>query len=160
VKLTPAQREQVRMMFGGKCAYCGCELPEKGWHADHVEPIYREWWKTQKWWRDSHAFKTEYVEDADGNGRIVRTPVEIGPIGMEHPENDTIGNLMPACRACNIDKSAMKLETWRGLLRDRVNVCRRNYSAFRHAERFGLVVEVKKPVVFWFERYQEEAQTR
>jgi hypothetical protein len=31
-------------MFGGKCAYCGCELGEK-WHADHVQPVYREYWK-------------------------------------------------------------------------------------------------------------------
>ena len=33
--LTPAKREQLRMMFGGKCAYCGCEFTGK-WHADHV----------------------------------------------------------------------------------------------------------------------------
>lgn len=26
---------------GGHCAYCGCVLPEKGWHLDHVKPLYR-----------------------------------------------------------------------------------------------------------------------
>ncbi len=31
--LTKKQREKLRMKFGGRCAYCGCELPEKGWHA-------------------------------------------------------------------------------------------------------------------------------
>ena len=41
MKLSKAQREQVRMMFGEKCAYCGCELTGE-WHADHVVPIYRE----------------------------------------------------------------------------------------------------------------------
>lgn len=30
------------MKFGGRCAYCGCELPEKGWHADHVEAVLRK----------------------------------------------------------------------------------------------------------------------
>ncbi len=35
--LTKKQREKLRMKFGGRCAYCGCELPEKGWHADHVQ---------------------------------------------------------------------------------------------------------------------------
>ena len=35
--LTKKQRVELRMKFGGRCAYCGCELPEKGWHADHVE---------------------------------------------------------------------------------------------------------------------------
>lgn len=34
--LTKKQREKLRMKFGGRCAYCGCELPEKGWHAGHV----------------------------------------------------------------------------------------------------------------------------
>lgn len=37
------KRDEIRAMFGGKCAYCGCELPEKGWHGDHVDPIYRNW---------------------------------------------------------------------------------------------------------------------
>ncbi len=31
--LTKKQREKLRMKFGGRCAYCSCELPEKGWHA-------------------------------------------------------------------------------------------------------------------------------
>jgi len=44
-------------------------------------------------------------------------------------------------------------------MQDRVGVCRRNYSAFRHAERFGLLIEVKIPVVFWFERYAEALKT-
>ncbi len=35
--LTKKQREKLRMKFGGRCAYCGCELPEKGWHAGHVQ---------------------------------------------------------------------------------------------------------------------------
>ena len=26
--LTKKQREKLRMKFGGRCAYCGCELPE------------------------------------------------------------------------------------------------------------------------------------
>ena len=40
-QLTKKQREQIFNKFGGKCAYCGCELPIR-WHADHIEPIYRE----------------------------------------------------------------------------------------------------------------------
>lgn len=42
-RLTKTQREQVRMMFGGRCAYCGGYLPER-WHADHVEPVIRMDW--------------------------------------------------------------------------------------------------------------------
>lgn len=43
MKLTKAQREAVRTMFGGHCAYCGCELGDR-WHADHVEAIRRNDW--------------------------------------------------------------------------------------------------------------------
>ena len=39
--MTANQRKQVWEKTGGHCAYCGCELQEKGWHLDHVRPIYR-----------------------------------------------------------------------------------------------------------------------
>ncbi|MFW8236293.1 HNH endonuclease, partial [Klebsiella pneumoniae] len=38
--LTKKQRAELRMKFGGRCAYCGCELGDK-WHADHVEAVRR-----------------------------------------------------------------------------------------------------------------------
>lgn len=41
-KITKAQRAELRLKFGCRCAYCGCELKEKGWHADHVEPVRRD----------------------------------------------------------------------------------------------------------------------
>jgi len=43
MKLTKSQREIVKSRFGGKCAYCGCDLPTK-WHADHLEPVIRMNW--------------------------------------------------------------------------------------------------------------------
>jgi hypothetical protein len=46
VKLTKQQREQVRMRFNGLCAYCGNPLGAR-WHADHFEPVRREWWKKE-----------------------------------------------------------------------------------------------------------------
>jgi hypothetical protein len=142
------------MKFGGMCAYCGCELPEKGWHADHVEPVLREWWKKTDYYKEAHGFKYDVVD-----GKIVRPAIPIEKAGLERPDNDTIDNLFPSCRACNIDKHASSLEGWRSQMQDRVGVCRRNYSAFRHAERFGLVIEVKKPVVFWFETFGERASS-
>ncbi|EAV6934312.1 HNH endonuclease, partial [Salmonella enterica] len=41
-KISKEQRAELRLKFGGRCAYCGCPLPEKGWHADHVEPVRRD----------------------------------------------------------------------------------------------------------------------
>ncbi len=40
MKLTKQQRAELKMKFGGHCAYCGDLLGDK-WHADHVAPIYR-----------------------------------------------------------------------------------------------------------------------
>jgi len=137
------------MKFGGKCAYCGCDLPEKGWHADHVEPVYREWWKSTKWWKEAHGTKWS-VNEA---GNLEQHAVPLEKPGFERPENDTLENLFPSCVPCNLDKHASPLEVWRQQLEGRVDVCRRNYSAFRHAERFGLVQQIHKPVVFWFEQY-------
>lgn len=34
-------RQIIFDKFGGKCAYCGCDLL-KGWHVDHLKPVRRE----------------------------------------------------------------------------------------------------------------------
>jgi 5-methylcytosine-specific restriction endonuclease McrA len=34
------KREIIKQKYGGKCAYCGCELP-KIWQIDHVLPLER-----------------------------------------------------------------------------------------------------------------------
>jgi HNH endonuclease len=44
MNITKANREHVRMRFGGFCAYCGDKLDAR-WHADHLKPIRREWHK-------------------------------------------------------------------------------------------------------------------
>lgn len=35
------KRKAIWNKSNGKCWYCGCDLPEKGWHADHFEPVVR-----------------------------------------------------------------------------------------------------------------------
>ena len=40
MRLKKAEREQVRMKYSGRCAYCGNELGQR-WHADHFEPVIR-----------------------------------------------------------------------------------------------------------------------
>lgn len=36
-KLTQKERKIVYEKTNGHCAYCGCEIPFKGFHADHVK---------------------------------------------------------------------------------------------------------------------------
>lgn len=129
--LSKKKREALRLKFGGKCAYCGCELTGR-WQADHMEPVYR----IHKW-----------VRKPDGYGSVAVPTGE-----MERPENDHEGNLMPACSACNNDKHSATLEQWRKRLEDLLGVCERNHSAYRHALRFGLLLPAPKPVVFYFEQ--------
>ncbi|HYD33019.1 MAG TPA: HNH endonuclease signature motif containing protein [Methylophilaceae bacterium] len=45
--LTKKQRELLKQKYDGKCAYCGCDLPER-WHADHLEAVVRDPWGANK----------------------------------------------------------------------------------------------------------------
>lgn len=139
--LTKKQRASVFAMFDGKCAYCGCDLPAKGWHADHIQPIDREWWK-------AHLPPTKGV----WNGKEVVMVAQDRRVTPGHPERDCIENIFPACAPCNLDKGPQSVEGWRSSLEQKVRVLRDNYSAFRHAERFGLVVQIESKVIFYFER--------
>ncbi|WP_054912488.1 HNH endonuclease [Pseudomonas sp. NBRC 111127] len=40
MRLKKAEREQVRLKYGGRCAYCGNDLGRR-WHADHFAPVIR-----------------------------------------------------------------------------------------------------------------------
>lgn len=134
MKITPKQRAGLRMKFGGRCAYCGCELPEKGWHADHIVPVRRSIVETVK------------------NGRVkLSTSMD----GINESLN-VIENLTPACAQCNLLKNNSSLEGFRKTIEVQVERARRASNHFRTAERFGQVKVTASPIVFWFERYQEK----
>lgn len=131
MKLNKKQRDVLRLMFGGKCAYCGVELPEKGWHADHVKPIDRK----MRWDREQR--------------RLVATGE------CYRPENDTVDNLFPACQPCNTHKGPSSLEGWRKELERVTGILHRGYPTYRHAVRFKQIVEQPGPITFWFEICKE-----
>lgn len=126
MRLSKADREKVRLRFNGLCAYCGRPLGER-WHVDHFEPVER---------------KLKFVQD--------KGLVQTGELWR--PGNDRMDNLMPSCPPCNIDKHSMSLENWRRKLQDACGVLERNQPTYRHAVRFGLVVETGARVTFYFER--------
>lgn len=39
-RLTASERQQIYEKFGGRCAYCGCEITIKDMQADHVVPLH------------------------------------------------------------------------------------------------------------------------
>lgn len=139
-KISKMQRAELRMKFGGHCAYCGCKLPEKGWHADHVEPVRRDF---------------ELVRAPVGSG-VTHVARSTGKV--MHPELHAIENLFPSCAPCNLFKGAFSVEGMRKEITKQVERARAYSVNFRTAERFGLLHIVEKPVVFWFEQYDEQKQ--
>ena len=121
------KREIVFNKYDGRCAYCGCDL-QKGWHIDHINPIRRN----------------ETDESIERMNSYRKTPLTRG--------KDSIENYNPACRQCNIWKSTYSIEQFRKEVSEQVNRLN-NYSAnYRNAKRFGLVEEIIKPVIFYFEK--------
>lgn len=133
-KITKLQRAELRMKFGGKCAYCGCNLPEKGWHADHVEPIRRDFDVVYSPKHGAHVSKS--------NGKAL------------NPELHAIENLYPACAPCNLFKSTWSIEGMRKEIARQIERARAYSVNFRTAERFKLIEVTDKPVIFWFEMFE------
>ena len=125
--LSKNERLIVWNKSNGACWYCGCKLPEKGWHADHIEPIRR--------------FKDMKITD---------TGVEHF-MSCDNPHLDTIENMVPACKKCNLFKGVFSVEEFRREITYQVERARSYSVNFRTAERFGLIEVVSKPVKFWFE---------
>ena len=101
-RIVAVSKKKVLAKTGGKCAYCGKALTVRTMQRDHVEPLVR--FKNVR-----YSFSGRY--------------------GCKYPENHRLDNIVACCCACNKDKGAMDLETWRASLKWFV-----------------------RPVVFWMER--------
>jgi hypothetical protein len=75
---------------------------------------------------------------------------------MEHPENDNITNMVPACAPCNLFKSTFTVEHFRAEIGEQVARGRKTSVNWRTAERFSQIVATPAPVVFWFENNEIE----
>ncbi|MCO7511814.1 HNH endonuclease [Serratia fonticola] len=128
-------------MFDGRCAYCGCELPETGWHADHAEPVMRV-----------------LEQDMQAKEKGLFKLKDTGKVW--HADRDCVENLYPACAPCNLFKATFSIEMFREQIAAQAERARLYSVNFRTAERFGQIQVTNAPVVFWFERYdaQEEAK--
>lgn len=47
--MNKSDRLKIFNKFGGRCAYCGCEL-QKGWHVDELMPCKRKYKFQQGYW--------------------------------------------------------------------------------------------------------------
>lgn len=125
--MTKDERQKVFDKYGGKCAYCGCELT-KGWHVDHIEPIVRD-----------HAWNKE-------KGRFEAT-------GICRKPNETPDNYNPACPSCNIQKNSHTLEQFRLNIQQFINSLNQYSTQYKFAKRYGLLTETNITVKFYFETH-------
>jgi hypothetical protein len=155
-----SDRLKVFNKFGGRCSYCGCELPERGWHLDHLLPVNR----LQKRIAECHRHKItkEKIEKRDLPERwfneYERVPEKIVFDRFQFPERDTVENAMPSCASCNNYKMTFGIEIFRrelGLLVGRLN---KTFTQYRIAKRFGLVQETGIEVKFYYENFQPPVQ--
>ena len=120
-------REITRMKFGGRCAYCGDKL-QKVFHVDELLPVRRNFKRSEDGLRWIH------------DGTCI------------HPERLHIDNQMPSCPSCNINKHSDSLEMFRARISGFIVSLNRDSVQYKVAKRYGLIKEVKKPVIFYFEK--------
>lgn len=125
-----SDRQKIFDKYGGRCAYCGCEL-QKGWHVDEIEPVRRNsvWdFEKRKW-----------------------IPHPTKP--MQHPERMCIENQNPACASCNINKHSEPLESFQASIKKYVQSLNLYSTQYKIAKRYGLIKETDIEVKFFFENF-------
>ncbi len=149
--MNKSDRQKVFDKYAGRCSYCGCELM-KGWHVDEVEPVKRR----QKY---IHAHWGEGRKETDDCNRETHPEIEFRKWheskmvsdGCDYPERFNLDNQNPACASCNINKHSGSLEDFRKLIQGFMKHLNTVNTQYKIAKRYGLVSEVEKPVVFYFE---------
>ena len=119
-------REQVYNKHGGKCAYCGKSLLQSQMQVDHIKPLFRSW---------------------SDNELVYR--------GLERGKNDA-DNLNPSCVRCNRWKATYTLEEFRIEIKAQLARVTRDSAGFRLALDYNQIKATDKPVLFYFERANNE----
>lgn len=125
------KRKAIWDKSGGLCWYCGCNLPEKGWHADHFEPVRRD---------------LKMVYDEKNNCHKLTSDKT-----MMHSDRDIEENKVPSCASCNIIKSSQSIEGFRATIKGFIKSLNRDSTQYKFSKRYGLLEEKDIEVKFWFE---------
>ena len=125
--ISKATRLLVYKKYNGHCAYCGKEIGIKDMQVDHIIPVMKSY----------YGIKEEALK--------VRQMVEDGSF-------NEIGNLMPACRACNYYKSMSDIEGLRQrILTELEHTCRSTFQT-KLAMQYGMVEYKPWDGKFYFEK--------
>ena len=107
MKLTKKQRQELYLKYDKKCAYCGSDLPIKGWHADHSFAILRHHYYDKE--------KKKFIASGDST----------------YPKNDVFENMLPSCASCNIFKGGSDIEDFRKRIGNQLQQTRQSSKSFR-----------------------------
>jgi hypothetical protein len=152
-----ADRIKIFEKYGGRCAYCGCELDGR-WCVDHVEPIIRKVKNVGN--RHVHKVTGEPYTDAthandpdlkDFHENYHYVGRKIVPDGCRKPELDAIDNCNPSCFSCNNYKSTMGIKRFKEQIGELVGRLNKSFTQYKIAKRYGLVQETGIEVKFYFE---------
>ena len=120
------KRKIIFDKYNGHCAYCGCDISYDNFSVDHIKPIFRGY--------------TNTVIESYG---IIRG-------------DESIDNYNPCCKSCNSSKSTYTLEKWRNEISLKLDRCKIDCSSYALLLRFGMIEEKNRPVVFYFEKYNND----
>ncbi|MGL5511795.1 MAG: hypothetical protein ACRDBM_00965, partial [Sporomusa sp.] len=76
-----------------------------------------------------------------------------------HNGDDEEHNLLPACRSCNHYKSTLTIDEFREQIAKWPERLMRDSVTYKNAVRYGLVTPNIKPVVFYFEKLENESRS-
>ena len=128
--ISKSMRQQVYDKYHGHCAYCGRKIEMKEMQVDHIIPIAYSCYGP----RDKAEEVRKMFEDESINA---------------------IGNLMPACRACNFYKGINDIERFRNRIKSELDhTCRQSFQT-RLAMQYGIIKYEPWDGKFYFERQQE-----
>lgn len=126
MKLTKDQRLQIYNKYGCRCAYCGKEIKYEDMQVDHIKPVFHNWTEEEK---------QKWLPE--------------GYLG-----EDTIENMNPSCRMCNFRKGSSQIEDFRTAIEKGLTQLEKIFM-YRLLKSYGLIIENKQPVKFYFEKYDE-----
>jgi len=124
-------RQEIYNKYDGRCAYCGESIELKDMQVDHIIP------KQFFVWHIKNKFK-----------------IPLFLLHLKEEDVNHIDNLFPTCRVCNKWESAHHLELFRSELSEQVKRLNDYSSNYRIAKRYGLVMEVFTPIIFYYEKFK------
>ncbi|WP_295054272.1 HNH endonuclease signature motif containing protein [Ruminococcus sp.] len=106
----------------------------------------------------SKATRLKVYEKYDGHCAYCGCTLELKDMQVDHIQSvywydgaNDIENYNPACRMCNFYKSTMSVEDFREQLGKILSRLEKVFI-FRLAKKYGLIREIKEPVIFYFEK--------